>query len=80
MENPVRARATLPTYATAAAVLEKRNGAGYRLMGWTVARATLIMTGMLVVGIEPRKALAGSLISSGLISALTLVRIHYAHH
>ncbi len=71
-------RAALPSYASAAALLERKNGAGVRLVGWTVARAALIASGMLVVGVPARKALIGSLLSSSLISLLTVVRIHSA--
>jgi hypothetical protein len=74
-ENP---RAALPTYATIADVLEKKNGSGLRLVGWTLARTILIMPGMLAVGISPKRAFAGSLISSSLISVLTLVRVYNA--
>lgn len=71
-------RASLPTYSTIADVLEKKNGSGIRLVGWTVARTLLIMPGMLAVGISPKKAFIGSMISSSLISVLTLVRIYNA--
>jgi hypothetical protein len=36
------------------------------------------MPGMLAIGIEPKKAFIGSMISSSLISVLTLVRIYNA--
>lgn len=68
----------LPTYRTVADVLERKNGAGIRLAGWTVARTFLIMPGMLAVGIDPKKAFIGSMLSSSLISVLTLVRIYNA--
>jgi len=68
----------LPTYKTVAEVLERKNGSGIRLVGWTVARTFLIMPGVLAVGVDPKKAFVGSLISSSLISVLTLVRIYNA--
>jgi hypothetical protein len=74
----VESRAALPTYATIADVLEKKNGSGVRLVGWTLARTLLIMPGMLAVGVQPKKAFLGSLISSSIISVLTLVRIYNA--
>ena len=61
-----------------AEVLERKNGSGIRLVGWTVARTFLIMPGVLAVGVDPKKAFVGSLISSSLISVLTLVRIYNA--
>ncbi len=66
---------SLPTYATVADVLEKKNGSGVRLLGWTAARTVLIAPAMLIVGVPWKKALVGSLIASLGISALTLLRI-----
>lgn len=68
-------KASLPTYATIADVLEKRTGSGIKLVGWTAARAVLIGVPMLLVKVEPKKALAGSLLASGMISLLALFRI-----
>lgn len=68
----------LPTYQTIADVLERKNGSGIRLVGWTIARCFLIMPGMLAVGVSPKKAFIGSLLSSSIISVLTLVRIYNA--
>ena len=65
----------LPTYATAAEVLERRNGSGLRLAGWTIARTALIFPPLLVVGIDWKRAAAGALVASSLISAFTLLRI-----
>lgn len=62
----------LPTYQNAAAMLEHRNGSGWRLAGWTMARSLLILPGMLAVGVKPKKAIAGALIASGLISLLVV--------
>jgi len=68
----------LPTYQTIAGVLEKKNGSGVRLLAWTGARTLMIMPGMLAVGAGLKKAFWGSLISSGLISMFTLIRIYNA--
>lgn len=65
----------LPTYRTAAAVLEGHTGSGWKLAGWTVARTLLIFPPMLVVGVKPKQAIAGAALASGLISLMTLYRI-----
>lgn len=65
----------LPTYATVADVLEQKNGSGWRLAGWTLARTLLIAPPMLVVGVPVKKAFGGALLASGMISVLTLMRI-----
>jgi hypothetical protein len=67
--------AALPTYRTAARVLEQDKGSGVRLIGWTVARTLLIAPPMMVVGIPAKQAFAGAAIASGLISIFTLLRI-----
>ena len=66
---------TLPTYRTIADVLEKKNGSGVRLVGWTLARTLLIAVPMLAVGVPRDKALKGSLLASAAISALTIFRL-----
>lgn len=68
----------LPTYNTVAEVLEKKNGSGWRLAGWTAARTALIFPPMVAVGVEWKRALLGSILSSTLISVFTLVRIYNA--
>jgi hypothetical protein len=68
-------QAHLPTYRTAAAVLEGQTGSGLRLAGWTVMRTLLIAPPMLAVGVGAKKAFLGALLASGLISGLTLLRI-----
>lgn len=80
MPAPVRptGSASLPTYHTAADVLEKKNGSGLRLAGWTVARSFLIIPPFLAVGVEPKKAVAGGAIASVMISVFTLMRIYNA--
>lgn len=66
----------LPTYATVADVLEKKNGSGIRLLGWTIARAVLIAVPVKVVGrTRWDQALAGGAAASVAISILTLLRI-----
>ena len=72
------AGAALPTYATAADVLEKKNGSGVRLFGWTIARMFMIAPPFILVGLPWKKVLAGAAIASGLISVFTLVRIKNA--
>ena len=70
--------ASLPTYRTIADVLEKKNGSGIRLVGWTIARTGMILPFFLLVGVEPKKAIAGSALASTAISVLTLVRVYNA--
>ncbi len=67
--------ASLPTYRTAARVLERDKGSGIRLLGWTVARTIMIAPPMMVVGVPAKQAFAGAAIASGLISIFTLLRI-----
>lgn len=67
--------ANLPTYRTAAAVLERDKGSGIRLIGWTVARTLLMAPPMMVVGVPAKQAFAGAAIGSMLISMLTVLRI-----
>jgi hypothetical protein len=72
------AQASLPTYRTTAAMLEGKNGSGFRLAGWTLMRTLLIGPPMLLVGVPAKKAFLGALIASGLISGLTVLRIFNA--
>jgi hypothetical protein len=69
------AEAKLPTYRTAAAVLEGQTGSGIKLAGWTLLRTMLIGPPMMIVGVPAKKAFLGALIASGFISGLTLLRI-----
>ena len=62
----------LPTYATSAALLERQNGAGWRLLGWTGLRAALISVPMLAVGVDARRAARGSLLASSIITAVAV--------
>lgn len=67
--------ARLPTYKTAAEVLERDKGSGVRLAGWTVARTLLIAPPMMMVGIPARQAFLGAALASSLISVFTLLRL-----
>jgi hypothetical protein len=69
---------SLPTYKTAAEVLERDKGSGVRLLGWTVARTVMIAPPFLLVGVPWKKALAGAALSSTFISLFTLLRIYNA--
>jgi hypothetical protein len=68
---------SLPTYRTAAAVLEGHTGSGVRLAGWTLARMFLIGPPMMLVGVPAKQAFIGAALASGLISSLTLLRIFH---
>lgn len=68
----------LPTYRTAARVLEGEKGSGMALAGWTVARAFLIAPPFMIVGVPVRQAFAGAAFASTLISVLTLARVFNA--
>ena len=64
---------SLPTYQTVAAVLERKNGSGLRLAGWTIARTMLIAPPMIAVGVPPKKAFIGAALAAtsvGITSAL----------
>lgn len=76
MAQPAR----LPTYSTAAAVLERDKGSGVRLLGWTVARTLLIAPPIMVVGVPVKQAFAGAALASGLISLFTLLRLFDARN
>lgn len=67
--------AQLPTYRTAARVLEGQTGSGAKLAAWTAMRTLLIAPPMMLVGIDARRAWAGGALASILISTLTLLRI-----
>lgn len=72
---PAPQQASLPTYHTVADVLEKKNGSGLRLAGWTVARTLMIAPPFLLVGVPWKQAFGGAALSSALISLFTLIRI-----
>lgn len=67
--------AALPTYKTAATVLEGDKGSGIRLAGWTVARTLLIAPAMQIVGVPAKQAWLGATIASGVMSIFVLLRI-----
>jgi len=67
--------ARLPTYKTAAEVLERDKGSGVRLIGWTIARTLLIAPPMMVFGVPAKQAFGGAAFASGLISMFTLLRV-----
>lgn len=71
-------RAALPTYQTVADVLEKKNGSGWRLAGWTVARTLMIAPPMMVAGVPAKQAFVGAALASAMISVFTLARIEHA--
>ena len=72
--------ARLPTYRTAARVLEGEKGSGTKLLGWTVARTFMIAPPFLVVGVPLKQAFAGAVFASCLISVFTLARLHNARN
>jgi hypothetical protein len=72
------AQPALPTYLSAAETLERKNGSGLRLAGWTVARMIMIGPPMMMVGVPAKQAFLGAGIASGLISVFTLLRIFNA--
>lgn len=74
------AEASLPTYRTAANVLERDKGSGIRLAGWTVLRTILIAPPMMIVGCSAKQAFAGAALASSLISVFTLLRIFDARN
>src|SRR5690606_25517831 len=67
--------ARLPTYRTAAAVLERDKGSGIRLLGWTVARTILIGPHMMLVGVPAKQAFLGAALASATISIFTMLRL-----
>ncbi len=69
------ARPALPSYETAAKVLEDDKGSGWKLAGWTVVRAIPIALPMMLVGVEPKRALVGAGLASVLMSVFVLLRI-----
>lgn len=69
------AKSPIPTYRTAADVLSRKNGSGVRLLGWTVLRMLLIAPPMLLIGVEPKKAWGGAVLSSALISTFAMIKI-----
>jgi hypothetical protein len=73
-------QARLPTYRTAARVLEGEKGSGTRLLGWTVARTFMIAPPMMAVGVDTKRAFLGAAFASALISTFTLLRLFDARN
>jgi hypothetical protein len=59
-----------------AKALELKNGSGARLAAWTAARMLVIAPPMMMVGVSPLKAFAGSALSSGFISLFAGLRLY----
>ena len=74
------AQARLPTYRTAAHVLEGEKGSGMKLAGWTVARTLMIAPPMMAVGVPLRQAFFGATLASVLISTFTVLRLFNARN
>jgi hypothetical protein len=68
----------MPTYLSAASVLERKTGSGWALFGWTLARMLLIAPPMQIMGVPAKQAWKGAALSSGLISVLAMLRIFNA--
>ncbi len=68
-------KSPIPTYRTAADVLSRKNGAGLRLLGWTVARTLLIAPPFLLWGVSPKQAWGGAVTASALISLFAMIKI-----
>jgi hypothetical protein len=73
-------QARLPTYRTAARVLEGEKGSGLKLAGWTVARTFMIAPPMMLVGVPTKQAFFGAAFASALISTFTLLRLFDARN
>lgn len=68
-------RPSLPTYQTAANVLEKDKGSGLKLVGYTLLRTLLIAPPMMAIGVDWKRAWLGAGLASGLMSVFVLLRI-----
>lgn len=68
--------AKLPSYQTAADYMEQKNGAGIRLVGWSLGRAALIAVPVRVAGATWKQAIWGGLLASALISSFVLLRLN----
>ena len=65
----------MPTYRTAARVLEADKGAGLRLAGWTLARTIMIAPPFMLFGVPAKQAFLGAAVASSLMSVFVLLRI-----
>lgn len=70
------AQASLPTYQSAARFLERKNGEGLKLVGWTLARTLMIAPPMMLVGVSAKKAFGGAALASVLISMFAVLRLY----
>lgn len=70
--------ADLPSYQSAADYLENKNGAGWRLVGWTLARGAFIALPVKVAGATWKQSLVGAGLATGLISLFVLCRLEGA--
>ena len=70
------AQASIPTYLSAARFLERKNGSGLKLLGWTAARTLMIAPPMMLVGVTAKRAFAGAAIASVLISIFAVLRLY----
>lgn len=73
--SPTTAGPKLPTYKTAARVLEGSKGSGLALVGWTMARTVLIAPAMQIVGVPWKQAWLGAALASGVMSVFVLIRL-----
>jgi hypothetical protein len=73
-------QARLPTYRTAARVLEGEKGSGLKMAGWTVARTFMIAPPMMIVGVPTKQAFFGAAFASALISTFALLRLFDARN
>ena len=74
------AQTALPTYLNAAGVLEKRNGSGVRLIGYTVMRAMIMGPIVMITGVPARQAFFAAGLTSVLMSTFVLLRIFDERH
>lgn len=72
------AKPALPTYQTAAKVLEDDKGSGWKLAGYTVLRTVMIAPPMMLMGVDWKRAWGGALFASGLMSTFVLLRLYDA--
>lgn len=66
----------LPTYRSAARFLERKNGEGLKLLGWTAARTIMIAPPFMLLGLSAKTAFTGALIASALISLFAVLRLY----
>lgn len=74
----MKKRKKLASYQAAADFLEKKNSAGPRLLGWTALRAGVISLPFLLLRVEPKKAVTGSVLASIAITGYVIFRIQNA--